>query len=199
MPFSTYTELQQVVASWLTRDDLGTYIPDFITLFEATAARKLKLRPMETSTTITPSSGSADLPADYLGYKRLTVTSSSRIDLQYVHPSYLQGLFPTGISDTPRFFTIEGSAVKTRSSDATGIELLYYAKTPAVSASLNWLFTNHPDAYLFGTLAESGGFTDDPDKLAMWGIRRDQVFEEIRMSDFRERGHMAMRVAGATP
>src|SRR5262245_22678107 len=148
MPFTTYNELKDAVASWLARDDLTTFIPDFITLFEAAAARRLRVRPMETTATLTPSAGSANLPADYLGYRRATVLSSPRVDMEYVHPSYLQALHPLGISDTPRHFTIEGVALKTRSSDTTGIELLYLAKTPAVASSLAWLFTNHPDAYL---------------------------------------------------
>jgi len=200
MALSTYADLQSAVGSWLARDDLSANIPDAITLFEAHAARKLKVRPMETSTTLTPSSGSADLPSGYLGFIRATVTSDTRVGMEYVRPSYLQALYPTTISDTPRFFTIEGSALKTRSSDATGIEFLYYAKNTVVSSALNWLFTNHPDAYLFGTLYEMQAFTDAPlENIILWKGRRDEVMEEIRLSNFREGSGLAIRTMGAHP
>lgn len=179
------------------RTDLDFTVP--ITLFEAWAARKLKVRPSQATTTLTPSSGSADLPSDYLGYIRATVTSTNRVEMLYVSPSYLQALYPSQIADTPRYFTIEGSSFVTRSSDATGIEFLYNAKNTAVSSALNWLYTNHPDAYLFGSLAETAGFTDDPDKLALWSAKRDGVFNDISLSNFREQGPMHIRVGGATP
>jgi hypothetical protein len=141
----------------------------------------------------------AALPAGYLGWIRATVQSNPRMDMLYVHPSYLQMLYASDISTRPAYFTIEGSSLKTRSSDTTDIELLYNAKNAAVSSSLNWLFTNHPDAYLFGSLAEAGGFSVDTDSLAKWSARRDAVFNEIMMSDFRAQGPMSIRVAGATP
>ena len=59
MAITTYAELQTAIANWLARDDLTTYLPDFITLFEAAANRRLRVRQMETTATLTPSSGSA--------------------------------------------------------------------------------------------------------------------------------------------
>jgi hypothetical protein len=154
---------------------------------------------MEMLATLAPSSGSAALPADYLGWRRATVTSTPRVELSYVHPSYLQALYPTDLVRKPRHFTIEASTLKTRSSDETTVELLYYAKTPAVANALNWLFTNHPDAYLFGSLAEAEAFGVNDERLPMWKSRRDEVLAEIASSEFRERGAMEIRAAGATP
>jgi hypothetical protein len=199
MAFNSYADLQTAIVSWLARDDLTANIPDFITLFEATAARRLNVRPMQTTALLTPTAGVAALPAGYLGWIRATVQSNPKMDMDHVHPSYLQKLYASDISTRPAYFTIEGSSLKTRSSDTTSIELLYDAKNAAVSSSLNWLFTNHPDAYLFGSLAEANGFTVHADKLALWSARRDAVLDEIMMLDFREQGPMSIRVAGATP
>lgn len=199
MAITTYAELKAAIGSWLGHELFVDRYADFITLFEAAACRRLKVRPMETVTTLTPSSGAAALPADYLGWRRATVMGTPRVDLTYVHPSYLQALYPTGLAHTPRHFTIEASALKTRSSDSTDIELLYFAKTPAVADALNWLFTHHPDAYLFGSLAEAEAFGVNDERLPMWKARRDEVLAEIVSSDFRERGAMEIRAAGATP
>lgn len=199
MAITTYAEIKTAIGSWLGHELFADRYADFIVLFEAAACRRLKVRPMETMTTLTPSSGAAALPADYLGWRRATVTSTPRVELTYVHPSYLQALYPAGLSDAPRHFTIEGSALKTRSSDSTAIEFLYFAKTPAVADALNWLFTHHPDAYLFGSLAEAEAFGVNDERLPMWKARRDEALAEIASSDFRERGAMEIRAAGATP
>src|SRR5262245_15894630 len=72
MAITTYAQLQTAIASWLARSDLTATIADFITLFEAAANRRLRVRQMETSTNLTPSSGAATLPTDYLAWRRLT-------------------------------------------------------------------------------------------------------------------------------
>lgn len=198
MALATYSDLQASVASWMARDDLNTYIPDFITLFEAAACRRLKVRPMETTTTLTPSSGVATLPSDFLGYRRVTWTGTPIRELLYVTPPiYSSYLNTTGAQAL--VFTIEGSNLRVAPSDDTALTFTYTQKTAAVSSSLNWLYTNYPDAYLFGALCEANAFIKDPTKAALWKARRDDVFDEIAMVDFRERSDMTMRTDGATP
>lgn len=199
MSFSTYAGLQTYVEAQLARSDLSGYYNDFVTLFEASAARRLRIRPMQTTATLTPASGSANLPSDYLGYLRATVQSSPVIDMEYVDPSYLQSLFSTVQTGAPRYFTIEGSALKTRSSDTTSIEFLYYAKSGTLVSALNSLFTSHPDAYLFGVLKEAYAFNKKFDEAAAWAQRLEGAFQEISTLNFRERGSMAIRPIGAFP
>ena len=276
MSFSTYSDLETQVANWLHRSDLTTYIPDFITLFEAVAARRMMVRPQETTTILVPSaptatsvsnaanngsglirltinststlatgqevvvadiqgtteangswivsvidsthidlqnstftntytsgtgtvtalSGVAALPSDYLGWKRVTWTGSPITDLQYVHPSVLQSYFDSVTSDIPQLFTIEGGNIIVRPVSGTTLEFVYYAKTAAVSGTLNWLYTNWPDAYLNGVLYEAYKFTKDPDNAAFYKAARDEIFDEIRMVNFKQAGHLSIRPLG---
>src|SRR5690242_12397897 len=102
MSITDYSSLQTAVGSWLARDDLSATIPDFITLFEAEANRKLRVRQMMVTNVTTPSSGQFPLPDDYLQWVRVTyVGSSDKRNLEYVHPSYLQSQFPDTPSSTP--------------------------------------------------------------------------------------------------
>lgn len=199
MALATYSDLQTQVANWLARDDLTSYIPDFITLFEAAANRRLRVRQMETSTTLTPSSGSVSLPSDYLSWRRVTWAGDTRRELEYVHPSYLQSRYPTSESGEPDVFTIEGSTLKVRPVSGTSLEFDYYQKISALSGTVNWLFTAHPDCYLFGTLAEAQGFNVDFEKLALWKARRDECFEEIERLSRKTQGGGSIRVMGPTP
>jgi hypothetical protein len=196
MALTTYAELRTAIADWLARSDLTSYIPDFITLFEAHANRRLRVRQMETSTTLTPSSGSATLPSDYLAWRRVTWTGDVRNELEYVHPSYLQAAYPDTPSGTPRIFTIEGSTLKVRPVSTTGLEFDYYEKIDALSGTVNWLYTAHPDAYLFGSLAEAQGFNVDFEKLALWKVRRDEVLDEIERLSNKTTGPAAIRIMG---
>lgn len=198
MSFSTYQQLQDNIASFLARDNLTSYIPDFIRLFECAAMRRLKVRLQETTTSLTPSSGVATVPTDYLGHRRVTWTGSPIHDLTYVTPNLYAGYLEAG-SGTPTVFTIEGSNLRVAPSDDTDLTLTYVQRTTAVESSLNWLYTYHFDAYLFGSLCEANAFDKEVDAAALWKARRDEVFNEIENLNFNERANMGIRVVGYTP
>jgi hypothetical protein len=198
MSFSTYQQLQDNIASWMARDNLTSYIPDFIRLFECAAMRRLKVRLQETTTTLTPSSGVATVPSDYLGHRRVTWTGSPIHELSYVVPTIYSGYLESG-SATPTVFTIEGSNLRVAPSSDTDLTFTYVQRTTAVESSLNWLYTNHFDAYLFGSLCEANAFDKALDAAGLWKARRDEVFDEIKSLDFNERQGMAVRVYGLTP
>ncbi len=200
MPFTTNAELKTALADTLARSDLTTQIPDFITLFEAEANRELfRHRLTETSTNLIPSSGDVALPSDYMGWRRVTWAGTQRVELEYVHPTILQGYYPTAPADTPRVFTIEGSTLKIRPTDATTIEFDYFAKPVALASSLNWLMTNHPDCYWFGSLEQAYLWVKDYDQAAPWAAKKAAVYSSIKTQNFRNAGALTIRVAGATP
>src|SRR6267142_1329088 len=119
MTIATYADLQAAIGNWLARAELTAPIPDFIMLFETVANRRLRLRQQESTVTLTPSSGAATLPADYLAWRRLTWTGASPRELDYAHPSYLRALFATGAPGAPRLFTIEGASLTVRPASDT--------------------------------------------------------------------------------
>ena len=200
MAITTYTELQTAISNWLDHTLFSARSPEFIALFEAAANRRLRVRQMEASTNLTPSSGSATLPTDYLSWRRVTWTGSSRVELQYVHPSYLQAAYPTSPSDTPRIFTIEGSTLKVRPVDDTALEFDYFQKVPALADNAtNWLLTAHPDLYLFGSLVEAEMFGVNDERAPLWKTRRDEIFDEIEKLSNKTRGAGAIRTMGPTP
>lgn len=207
MSLVSYADLQAQVANWLARSDLTAYIPDMITLFEAAACRKLKVRPQETTISLATTGGTATLPSDFLGWRRVTWTGSPNRELDYVHPSiYALEFIPDDngvLSGLPLIFTVEGSSLKVKPIDPNDAPLTftYNQRTPAISGTLNWLWTSHPDAYLFGTLAEANFFNRGSalPMAATWKQRRDEVFDEIQKVDFNERQGMRIRVRGATP
>ena len=197
MALTNYTDLQAAIASWMVRSDLTSVIPDFITLFEATANRRLRVRQQETVGTITMSSGVGTVPTDYLAWKRMTWPGSTVMQLEYVHPDWRRAAYPTQPSGVPKVWTIEGSSIITSPYDTnnTSLNFLYYAKVPAL-ATTNWLMTAHPDLYLFGSLVEAQAYVLDAEKAVLWKARRDELFDEIEKLDARTRGPSAPRIMG---
>jgi hypothetical protein len=201
MSITNYTDLQAAIANWLARGDLAANIPDFIAIFEAVANRRLRVRQQESAASLTPASGVAALPADYLAWRRVTWTGSTHRELEYVHPSYLHALYPTAPAGLPRLFTIEGATLTVAPSDDSALTFDYFQKIPALSnaSPANWLIAAYPDLYLFGALAEAHGFVKDTDSLTLWASRRNELFDEIERLDAKTRGPAGIRVMGATP
>ncbi len=201
MSITTYAELQTAITNWMGgRTDLTSFYPDWITIFEAHAARRLRVRPMESTVTLTVTSATATLPSDYLGWRRVTWTGSPNTNLEYAHPTWITEHFPdSGAAGTPSVFTIIDSRINVQPADDSSLSFTYFAKNTAVSSALNWLFTNFPDAYLFGALLEGANFTADTDQAIIWKSRRDEIMQELESLYFREPGPKRIRTAGVTP
>jgi hypothetical protein len=201
MAITSYAELQAAIGNWLDHNLFTARVPDFIALFEAAANRRLRVREQEASTNLIPSSGAAALPADYLSWRRVTWSGPTRLELEYVHPSYVQAAYPSAPSDVPRIFTIEGSTLKVRPVNDATLEFDYFQKVPALSnsASTNWLLSAHPDLYLFGSLVEAEMFGVNDERAPLWKARRDEIFDELDKLSNKSRGAGAVRVMGATP
>ncbi len=194
MAITTYAQLQTAIASWLARSDLTSTIPDFITLCETTLNRNLRCREMMHTTTLTPSSGTATLPTDYVAWRR--VTGSLGQPLEYAEPDWLYGAYPTAASGTAGYFTIEGESLIVRPSDDTALTFSYYKKIPALADATNWLLTKYPDVYLFGSLVEADVFIKDPDEALLFKQRLERALKEIEGVDFRSAGALSMRSNG---
>jgi len=134
--------------------------------------------------------------------RRVTWTGSPRVELAYVHPSYLQAAYPSAPADVPRIFTIEGPTLKVRPLDQTALEVNYFQKIPPLATTdPNWLLTAHPDLYLFGALVEAEMFGVNDERAPLWKARRDEIFDEIDKLNNKTRGGDpgAARVMGTTP
>ena len=202
MSLATYNDLIAALASWLDHSLYAARYPDFIALFEAAANRKLKVRQMEKLVILVPdNTGAVAVPADFSGFRRLTWTGSPRTDISYTHPSYFQAAYPSAPADVPRIFTIEGFTLKIMPISQTSLEFEYFAGLTALSAAnqTNWMMTQHPDAYLFGSLAEAETFGVNDERMGMWKARRDEVLQEIETQDMGRSAPAYIRVFGVTP
>lgn len=202
MALANYSDLASNVATWIARSDLTSYIPDFVALFEAEFNQDpdSRYRQMETTTTLTPSSGVASLPSDFLEVRQVKWNGDPARDLEYVTPSYMTAAWSESPTDNPQVYTIYGSSLKVMPLSDTTLTLDYWQKLPGLQANTtNWLMTAYPNLYLAGTLVEAYAFIQEPEKAALWKSRKDNAMAMLRRSAFNDRAPLAQRATGATP
>lgn len=197
MSLSTYAELKTAVATWLHRDDLTSQIDDFIDLAEADYGRRLRIRAMEDSTTSTLSAASLALPTDYLQTRRFSITFSGQpTQIEQVAPELVLGYAATGMPE--RMAVLGDSIYFGPAPDGTYTYLhWFYKKIAALSGSqtTNWVLTNAPDIYLYGSLSAAAPFIKNDARLPMWQKLYDDAVKQLAVADDRDRhAGPAMRV-----
>ena len=185
MAIGTYAELKTAVANYLHRADLTTVIPDFIALCEANIRRDLRVRAMEQTATGTLSATTLAIPTGFLEARRVVLGTTEQ---DYVTPNHWYEVK----DDTTAQYTILGTNFLFQSSSAA-YSIDYYKQFDAFSASgdTNWLLTNHPDVYLFGSLSEAALYThDDP---AMWMSKYRFAVDRVRTTERNAFGPLVVR------
>ena len=174
MALSNFTELKASIADFLNRDDLTTVIPDFITMAEASINREIRHYEMENRATAELSGQYLDRPSDWMETIRFHVTGSGTTNLQLLSVAAMADK-RQGAEDTvghPKYYChVERAFEVYPTADATyDVELYYYQKVPALSGSnaTNWLLTDHPDVYLYGSLLHSAPYLAEDERVGVW-------------------------------
>ena len=193
MAISNYTELKTAVANWLDRDDLTDRIPEFIALAEARFNRVLRLRSMETKETASTVAGQRNLalPASYIQMRNFQVNSSPLTTLSYVTPEIYDRVWGGSTSGTPKFYTILANEVSFGPIPDTvmEVEMLFYKKFDnlSVSTTTNWLITNAPDIYLYGSMLEAEPFIMNDERVPLWAQALQQGVSDLQEQDNKDR------------
>lgn len=199
MAISTYDDLLAAGVDWLNRAgfaELTARFPDFVTLCETMLNRDLRTRQMETQTDpasyrTTAGTATLNLPADYLEARGLVLQTTPVTVLSYATPAALSATYGSGVTGRPAVHTIIGNRLKFGPTPDTdyGVELTYYARIPALSASnpTNWLLTEQPDVYLYGSLIHSAPFLQDDERMTQWGNLYDVALGRVQSTDQRAR------------
>lgn len=191
MSISTYTELKTAVANFLARDDLTSQIPNFIQLAESRMSRELETRDQEKRATATLTSGDEyiALPTDLREVRSVALTTDPKTVLTYYSPTSLDSTYSSAGSGKPLGFSIVGGEMKLRPipDSSYTAEIIYVGGLSALSDSnlTNVVLTRHPDAYLYGALAEGYAFLLDETRAAQYMQRFSMAIDEIKVDEQR--------------
>lgn len=174
MSITTYSELKTAVANWLNRDDLTAVIPDFISLAEENVSLNIRHWRMENRSTATLDSQYEALPPRFIAPIRLNITGAEMSTLTLISQALLSEKRgqSTNTSGRPKYYALTQGEIEvfpTPDTDYT-IELVYYEKPEALSDSntTNWLLTNYPSVYLYGSLIHTAPFLKDDARIQTW-------------------------------
>jgi len=187
MAITTYAELQTSVSDFLNRDDLTSVIPTFIDLAEAQIQRDIRHWKMEVRSSGQQSSGDRfmQIPADWLETRRFHLTGDGTHVLNLVSADTMadkrQG--SDDVAGRPADYMLsDGQFELYPTPDADyDMELLYLAKIPALSDSntSNWLLSEAPDVYLYGSLVHSAPYLQEDDRLGVWAQLYGAAVERV--------------------
>jgi len=188
MALTNYSELKSSIADFLNRDDLTAVIPTFISLAEAQFARDLRHYQMENRATGTIDGQYMTKPSDWLETIRINITTANTRPLDLLSSQAMVDkranyLDLTGI---PRYYRHSENQFEFFPSpdDSYGVELLYYQRVPALSDSntTNWLLTEAPDAYLYGSLVHSAPYLSEDQRAAVWAQLFGAAMQRLNQS-----------------
>ena len=173
MALSSYTELQDSVATWINRTNLTSSIPDFIAIAESRINADVRLRQGIVTSTLTTVSNQdyVDLPDDWLEFKALSISGKP---LHYVPADRVRDKNGNdSVRGTPTEYSIEGDSLLLTpgpSTTALTIDIKYYAKLVALATTpTNWLLTLYPNIYLYGSLVSAYQFMMDENRANYYG------------------------------
>jgi len=196
---SNYTELQASIADFLNRSDLTSVIPDFITMCEAEFNRTLRVRDMSVRTRAPIDSQYLKLPSDFIGMRNIDLLTDPVTPMAYKNLQNLDIHRSAHSTGKPLYYSIMKDNLEfapAPDGDYT-IEIVYYQKIPALSADetngVNWLLTDHPDAYLYGSLMHSAPYLQADERVGLWAGKYQQVIQQITSSDEKA------KFSGSTP
>jgi len=196
MALANYTDLKASVADFLNRSDLTSVIPDFITMAEAELNRTLRVREMSVRTQAPIDSQYVKLPDDFLGMRNIDLLTDPVTPMTYKNLQNLDIHRASDATGKPIYYSIMQNNIEfapAPDGDYT-IEIVYYQKVPSLSAnSTNWLLTDHPDAYLYGTLMHSAPYLQADERIGVWAGKYQQVIQQITTSDEKA------KFSGSTP
>ena len=103
---------------------------------------------------------------------RSYVSQSRSVEYASVAEISRQKVLSNDTAGKPRLFTLNSGQIEffPAPDEAYDLTMVYYARIPTMSADgdVNWLMTNYPDIYLYGSLLQSAPYLAEDARIAVW-------------------------------
>ena len=198
---TSYASLQAAVSDYLARDDLSSYVVNFIQNAENKLSRTLNLRNEETALSVAISSGVAAVPTDFKAlklayYEQTPVQLLEWVTVEEVYNDYADRSssgVPLVISREATNFIFGPVA-----NDGT-LKGVYYAKQdPLRTTDPSWYVTNAPEVLLYASLLEAAPFIHDDQRLMVWQSLLGDAVESLKDEQYNAEysmGHLIQRAS----
>jgi len=179
----TYDGLQEIVARYLQRANLGDMLPIFIADAEARLADLIKTLPAQVAKspyTLVPVLGttSIELPSDCGAIIRVTYDDRP---MQYISPEQLDSEKGKNRANQ---FTKLGSRLllQTYVDGVSTLSVYYYRQWERLSDfnESNWLLEDYPNIYKYATLLEAVTYIKDDEEIQKWSSMLAEVLQKAK-------------------
>lgn len=183
-----YAELQSAIADFLIRDDLTAAIPTFIRLCEARIDRELTHWRQERRSTAQLDAQYSTIPIDFLRPIRLQLLDTYTGEIAPISTAQMLQMRQDRNDRVgrPEYYALTGGSLELfPTPDATyDASLVYYGRVPALSDTntTNWLLTEAPDVYLYGSLLHTAPYLKDDARIGLWEGLFGQGLETLNTS-----------------
>ncbi len=186
----TYANLQLALLDEIDIEgtNLETAMPNMIARAEAKINRTLRLDKMEQLSYATWDSTTDrrwPYPDDMVEMLSLRVKVAGEDDseyrrMRYIEPAEFHKYYkPAG---APEYYTLRKNGEFDKVADATYTMEMHYLKKWSLAdegTGINWLLTNHPDIYMYGSMAEVEMYERNPQNVVGWKSIFEQAMKEL--------------------
>jgi hypothetical protein len=190
---STYAELKDQVRNFINKPDIDQTIDTFIDLAEADIARKVRHWKMEKRATVQLDDQYSRVPTDWLESIRFYLSGGDTYELELASRAELlnRRMNSVNTSGRPKYYTMSDGAFEIYPTPdaAYTAELLYFSQNTALSDenTSNWLLSDYPDVYLYGTLAHTAPFLGEDQRLPIWAQLYQSALDGVNMASEKAR------------
>lgn len=200
MAIDTYAKLIADIADTIDRTDLTAdvstagatiegAIKRAIRKCEIRTQRTLRVRQMETSTTLTFTAATTSyaMPADFASARLLYLSQDPIVVLEQTTLEDLYTAYPSQANGQPQKFAISGSSfiVRPAPDQSYTVPLTYYTTIPALSTTntSNLLLAMAPDVYLYGSCVELMAHMMEDQRVQTWMQLYNEAIRLINEDD----------------
>ena len=182
MAITNHDELKTAVQDFMLDDSsLATPFDNFLTLAEQAIFQglfpdgaapsempPLRVQEMETVATITITTGSGSLPADYLQWRRVVEIVSPRRPLEWLPPNAADELYPSRTSGLANHFTIIGTTIRPFPVTSNNLEMTYFGQPATLvggGTTTSAFLSKYSGIYLAGCSAFAAHWKRDVEEM----------------------------------
>ena len=155
--------------------------------------RQLRTRQMIVRATASFAAGAeyGTVPDDFLEAKAVKLDTNPVTSLTFQTIDALDQLSNTTYlsSGKPLYFTVVGNQFRLLPipDGAYTADLVYYAKLTKLSSTVatNWLLTQAPDVYLYGSLLQAAPYLQDDARISVWSSLYMAGLDQLQVADDR--------------
>lgn len=205
MALESLADIKSAMKEWAAdRPDLVGQFQDCIDMTTNDLNKVLRGPKQHAEASLTlDSNGMVALPVDYLEWRLVSFDTNPRIVLRPLTPEGELDVYPNAYGGQPSHFVIEDNQLTVMPSSTGPVTLKYWKRIPHLTeaAPTNWVLDDDANLYLFGAMKYVAIFTNNQQKLQMYGSTYNGLIDGMMRENKRAQwSRTRMRVAGrSTP